>query len=145
MTWHIQFLYQVNVSTTICIHSVMVFKFHPWPRKNGSTQCDVQIIHFGHWYLTLDGYSINIKVGPAWNLCHVLCKQSCIQAHATTTTPHVKCLFISAKLSGPQVRHPNQRVLANVARRRETRRPSSLTVCQHGPGSVPAWTQQDLH
>lgn len=51
---------------------------------------------------------------------------------------------VSAKLPGPQVRHPDQRVLANMARRWETRRPSSLTFCQHGPGSVPARSHQSL-
>lgn len=45
----------------------------------------------------------------------------------------------------PQVRHPDQRVLADVARRREAGRPPSPQVCQHGPGPVPARTQQDLH
>lgn len=44
-----------------------------------------------------------------------------------------------------QVRHPDQRVMADVARRRETRRPSSPALRQHGSRSVPARKNQDLH
>lgn len=44
-----------------------------------------------------------------------------------------------------QVRHPDQRVMADVARRRETRRPSSPALRQHGSRSVPARENQGLH
>ena len=46
--------------------------------------------------------------------------------------------------SAPQVRHPNQRDLADVARRRETRSPSSPALRQHGQRSVPARTHQAI-
>lgn len=52
---------------------------------------------------------------------------------------------LSVSVHPPQVCHPDQGVLANMARRREARGPPPPQICQHGPGPVPAGQDQDLY
>lgn len=90
MAWliHIKYSFHVSVSTTIYIHSVMVFSAIPGPNVShfevyrlfisGKESTGIWLVNtlslgFGNRFGKMLGwYNINIKVGPAWNLCRIM-------------------------------------------------------------------------